>query len=68
MVKGNRGDPLVDRGEMLVEVLERNGVEVVNVVVEGGFHGIELSNATAAQQLYDSIKAFVHYSTYLATD
>ncbi|KAI3445590.1 hypothetical protein Pfo_002255 [Paulownia fortunei] len=63
MVKGNSGDPLVDRARMLVKLLESNGVEVVSVVLEGGYHGIELNNATAAQELYHLIKGFVH-STY----
>ncbi|PIN09118.1 Arylacetamide deacetylase [Handroanthus impetiginosus] len=59
MVKGNSGDPLVDRGKRLVKLLKANGVEVVSKVVRGGYHGIELNSATAAQKLYDSIKAFV---------
>ncbi|KAG8368842.1 hypothetical protein BUALT_Bualt15G0088800 [Buddleja alternifolia] len=59
MVKGNSGDPLVDRGEMLVKMLEKCGVEVIHVVVEGGYHGIELNNATAAQELYGYIKGFI---------
>lgn len=63
MVKVNTGDPLVDRAKMLVKLLETNGVNVVSVVVEGGYHGIELNNATAAQQLYNSIKAFIHSTT-----
>ncbi|KAL2536457.1 putative carboxylesterase 8 [Forsythia ovata] len=60
MMKGDDGDPLVDREKMLVKFLEANGVEVVSIFNEGGHHGIELSNTTAAQELYDAMKNFIH--------
>ncbi|KAL8509841.1 hypothetical protein ACS0TY_016893 [Phlomoides rotata] len=56
----NTGDPLVDRAKLLAKLLKSRKVEVVSVIEEGGFHGMELSNATAAQQLYDYINHFVH--------
>ncbi|KAL8505475.1 hypothetical protein ACS0TY_016646 [Phlomoides rotata] len=60
MIKANAGDPLVDRAKLLAKLLKSRKVEVVSVIEEGGFHGMELSNATAAQQLYDYINDFVH--------
>lgn len=59
MVKGNSGDPLVDREKQLVKLLESNGVSVVSVFVDGGYHRVELSNSTAAQELYDAVKDLI---------
>lgn len=59
MVKGNNGDPLVDREKQLVKLLESNGVSVVSVFVDGGYHRVELSNSTAAQELYDAVKDLI---------
>ncbi|KAK4480851.1 hypothetical protein RD792_011703 [Penstemon davidsonii] len=50
---------MVDRGKNLVKLLESFGVQVVSLIVEGGFHGAELTNVTAAQELYNSIKDFI---------
>ncbi|GER57478.1 alpha/beta-Hydrolases superfamily protein [Striga asiatica] len=58
-VKGDYGDPLVDRSVQLVRFLQSCRVEVYYRFNEGGFHGIELQNRTAAEQLYNDIKWFV---------
>ncbi|KAL3616594.1 hypothetical protein CASFOL_039984 [Castilleja foliolosa] len=58
-VKGDYGDPLVDRSVRLVQFLQSCRVTVYYRFNQGGFHGIELQNRTAAQQLYDDIKWFV---------
>ncbi|CAA2998047.1 probable carboxylesterase 8 [Olea europaea subsp. europaea] len=66
-VKGDEGDPLVDRSKQLVQLLQSYRVPVVSQFNQGGYHGIELSNTTAAQQLYTAMKNFV-YSTGLTED
>ncbi|GFP82305.1 carboxylesterase 1 [Phtheirospermum japonicum] len=62
-VKGDYGDPLVDRSVRLVQFLQSCRVNVFYRFNQGGFHGIELMNRTAAQQLYDDIKWFVSDGT-----
>ncbi|KAL6565915.1 hypothetical protein OROHE_004970 [Orobanche hederae] len=59
-VKGDYGDPLVDRSVQLVQFLQSCHVPVYYRFDQGGFHGIELQNTTAAQQLYDDMKFFVN--------
>ncbi|KAL2492125.1 putative carboxylesterase [Abeliophyllum distichum] len=58
-VKGNEGDPLVDRSKQLVQLLQAYKVPVVSKFDEGGYHGIELSNTTAATELYTAMKNFI---------
>lgn len=59
-VKGDYGDPLVDRSTLLVEKLRSYGVAVVYQYSRSGGHGIEQRNATAAQELYDGMKKFIY--------
>ncbi|GFP86001.1 probable carboxylesterase 8 [Phtheirospermum japonicum] len=59
-IKGDYGDPLVDRSVLLVKHLQSFRLPVYYRFNQGGFHGIELQNTTAAQQLYDDIKFFVN--------
>ncbi|KAL3615611.1 hypothetical protein CASFOL_041272 [Castilleja foliolosa] len=59
-IKGDYGDPLVDRSVLLTQHLQKFGLPVYYRFNQGGFHGIELQNTTAAQQLYDDIKYFVN--------
>ncbi|CAI9781557.1 unnamed protein product [Fraxinus pennsylvanica] len=61
ILKGDDGDPLVDMEKLLVKLLKSNGVQVFSIFNEGGYHGIELANATApqAQALYDAMKNFI---------
>ncbi|KAL0309171.1 UNVERIFIED_CONTAM: putative carboxylesterase 8 [Sesamum radiatum] len=59
-IKGDFGDPLVDRSVQLVQFLQSCRVPVYYRFNQGGFHGIELQNRTAAQQLYDDMKWFVN--------
>ncbi|XP_022859581.1 probable carboxylesterase 8 [Olea europaea var. sylvestris] len=59
LIKGDEGDPLVDREKLLAKFLKGNGVQVVSIFNGGGNHGIELSNTTAAQALYDAMKDFI---------
>ncbi|KAL2492136.1 putative carboxylesterase [Abeliophyllum distichum] len=58
--KANEGDPLSDRTTQLVKLLLENRVSVVYEYHQGGFHGMELQNTTAAQSLYNSMKFFVN--------
>ncbi|KAL6499343.1 hypothetical protein OROHE_026006 [Orobanche hederae] len=59
-IKSDYGDPLVDRSVQLVQFLRSCRVNVFYRFNPGGFHGIELQNRTAAQQLYDDMKWFVN--------
>ncbi|KAI3444627.1 hypothetical protein Pfo_001292 [Paulownia fortunei] len=58
-VKGDYGDPLVDRSSLLVAKLRSYGVRVAYQYSSGGGHGIEQRNTTAAQELYDGMKKFI---------
>ncbi|KZV16519.1 putative carboxylesterase 8-like [Dorcoceras hygrometricum] len=59
-IKGDYGDPLVDRSVQLTNFLKSCGVRVTSRFNPGGYHGIELSNRTAAQQLYNDMKFFIN--------
>ncbi|KAL0373580.1 UNVERIFIED_CONTAM: putative carboxylesterase 8 [Sesamum radiatum] len=59
-IKGDYGDPLVDRSVQLVQFLQSCRVPVYYRFNQGGFHGIELQDRKAAQQLYDDMKWFVN--------
>ncbi|KAL3814876.1 hypothetical protein ACJIZ3_016144 [Penstemon smallii] len=59
-IKGDFGDPLVDRSIQLAQFLYNNGVTIYYRFNAGGFHGIELQNTTAAQELYDDMKYFIN--------
>ncbi|XP_075487177.1 putative carboxylesterase 8 [Primulina tabacum] len=59
-IKGDYGDPLVDRSVQLAQFLMSCRVPVTYRFNPGGFHGIELNNRTAAQELYDDMKKFVN--------
>ncbi|KAG8363367.1 hypothetical protein BUALT_Bualt19G0015000 [Buddleja alternifolia] len=58
-IKGDFDDPLVDRSIELGKFLQSCRVPVYHRFNEGGFHGMELSDKTAAQKLYDDMKSFV---------
>ncbi|KAG8363374.1 hypothetical protein BUALT_Bualt19G0015700 [Buddleja alternifolia] len=58
-IKGDFGDPLVDRSIELGKFLQSCRVPVYHRFNEGGFHGMELSDKTVAQKLYDDMKSFV---------
>ncbi|KAK6918468.1 Alpha/beta hydrolase fold-3 [Dillenia turbinata] len=59
LVRGYGGDPLVDRQRELVKVLESRGLHVVALFREGGRHGAEGADPSAAQSLRDDVKHFV---------
>ncbi|KAL0464704.1 UNVERIFIED_CONTAM: putative carboxylesterase 8 [Sesamum latifolium] len=59
-IKGDYGDPLVDRSVQLAKFLQSCRVPVYSRFNQGGFHGIELQNRTAAQELYNEMKWFVN--------
>ncbi|PIN15454.1 Arylacetamide deacetylase [Handroanthus impetiginosus] len=59
-IKGDFGDPLVDRSVLLAQYLQSCGVPVYYRFNPGGGHGNELGNRTAAQQLYDDMRWFVN--------
>ncbi|KAG8363366.1 hypothetical protein BUALT_Bualt19G0014900 [Buddleja alternifolia] len=59
-IKGDFGDPLVDRSILLAQFLQQCNVRLYYRFNQGGFHGIELQNTTAAQQLYNDMRFFVN--------
>ncbi|PIN15455.1 Arylacetamide deacetylase [Handroanthus impetiginosus] len=59
-IKGDFGDPLVDRSVQLLHFLQSRKVPVYYRFNRGGYHGIELQNTTAAQQLYNDMRWFVY--------
>ncbi|KAL2514994.1 putative carboxylesterase 8 [Forsythia ovata] len=63
-MKADEGDPMVDRVMQLVHLLQSYGVPVIYQFNRGGNHGMELSDKTAAKNLYDDMKELV-YSTLL---
>ncbi|CAI9764814.1 unnamed protein product [Fraxinus pennsylvanica] len=66
-VKADEGDPFVDRTTQLVNLLKGYKVSVVYQHNQGGFHGIELQNTTAAQILYNDMKLFIDSTTTRVT-
>ncbi|KAL9142068.1 hypothetical protein ABFS82_14G144700 [Erythranthe guttata] len=58
-IKGDYGDPLVDRSILLGKFLQSCKVPVYYRFNTGGFHGIELQNKSAAQQLYNDMRWFI---------
>ncbi|CAA2998049.1 probable carboxylesterase 8 [Olea europaea subsp. europaea] len=66
-IKGDEGDPLVDRAIQLVQLLQSYGVPVVYQFNRGGHHGVELLNKTEAQYLYSAMRDFV-LSTWATED
>ncbi|KAL8028266.1 hypothetical protein ABFX02_14G147600 [Erythranthe guttata] len=58
-IKGDFGDPLVDRSILLGKFLQSCKVPVYYRFNSGGFHGIELQNKSAAQQLYNDMRWFI---------
>ncbi|KAL2514855.1 putative carboxylesterase 8 [Forsythia ovata] len=58
-MKADEGDPMVDRAMQLVHLLQSYGVPVIYQFNRGGNHGMELSDKTAAKNLYDDMKEFV---------
>ncbi|KAL8495423.1 hypothetical protein ACS0TY_019531 [Phlomoides rotata] len=64
-IKGDYGDPLVDRSVQLAQFLASCRVPVYSRFNQGGFHGIELLNTTVAKELYRDMKWFVNDSSGL---
>ncbi|XP_009630578.1 probable carboxylesterase 8 [Nicotiana tomentosiformis] len=58
LIRGYEGDPLVDRGKQLANMLESRGVHVVREFLEIGYHVVELFDSQIARALYDLIKNF----------
>ncbi|KAM1634396.1 hypothetical protein EV1_027372 [Malus domestica] len=59
LVRGNGGDPLLDRQREFAALLESRGVHVVSKFDEGGCHAVELFDPGMAQVLYDIIGDFI---------
>nr|GMD43665.1 carboxylesterase 1-like [Ipomoea batatas] len=58
-VSGSKGDPTVDRQVEVLNALRNMGVKAVGRFIEGGRHGIELSDPPKAKELCIAIKEFV---------
>lgn len=59
LVKGSKGDPLVDRQREFVEVLEGAGVDVTAKFDDDGYHAVELLDEAKAAALFDEVREFV---------
>ncbi|XP_061349073.1 carboxylesterase 1-like [Gastrolobium bilobum] len=59
LVSGNGGDPLVDRGKELVQLMEEKGVQVVSNFEEEGRHAEEIFDPIKAKELYGLVKGFI---------
>lgn len=62
------GDPLSDRTTLLVKLLKSYNVTVVYQYTQDGYHGIELQNRTAAQELYNHMKRFIYSANITGGD
>ncbi|KAJ3692761.1 hypothetical protein LUZ60_011856 [Juncus effusus] len=60
LVLGCSGDPLFDRQNLFAELLERDGVEVVKKMDEGGFHAMELFVPEKGECLFKDVREFVY--------
>lgn len=59
LVSGNGGDPVVDRGKELAQMMEEKGVHVVKDFDEDGCHAIEYYDPLKAKKLIELIKGFI---------
>lgn len=59
LVRGNAGDPLIDRQREFAGLLQAAGVDVVERLDNDGHHAVELFNPAEAQRLFDDVRAFV---------
>ncbi|KAK7343642.1 hypothetical protein VNO77_12548 [Canavalia gladiata] len=62
-VFGCEGDPLVDRGKDLVELLEAKRVHVVGQFYQGGRHGIFAGDPSMSIKVFDLVKSLRHDSS-----
>ncbi|XP_072995456.1 carboxylesterase 1-like [Typha latifolia] len=60
LVKGSKGDPLLDRQREFAKWLEEGGVEVVEKIDPEGFHAAELFVENKAAELFGEIREFVY--------
>ncbi|PKU88024.1 probable carboxylesterase 8 [Dendrobium catenatum] len=60
LIKGRRGDPLIDRQRQFVKVMEAAGVRVVVQLEEEGIHAIELFDPAAAEAFFVTVKEFIN--------
>ncbi|CAB4301773.1 unnamed protein product [Prunus armeniaca] len=59
LVTGWDGDPLIDRQIEVAKMLEENGVHVVCHFAEGGYHGIDIFDASKGKALFVVVKNFI---------
>lgn len=60
LIKGRKGDPLIDRQRQLVRVMVAAGVRVVAQLEEEGVHAIELFDPAAAEALFADVNEFIN--------
>ncbi|XP_072995457.1 carboxylesterase 1-like [Typha latifolia] len=60
LVKGSKGDPLLDRQREFAKWLEEGGVKVVEKIDPEGFHAAELFVEKKAKELFGEIREFVY--------
>lgn len=60
LVRGYRGDPLVDRQREVAEMMEREGVRVVAEVDKEGYHAVELFKPDKAEEMVVDLRRFLY--------
>ncbi|KAL0907827.1 hypothetical protein M5K25_022268 [Dendrobium thyrsiflorum] len=60
LIKGRKGDPLIDRQRQFVKVMEAAGVPVVGQLEEEGIHAIEIFDPAAAEAFFFAVKEFIN--------
>ncbi|XP_031260621.1 probable carboxylesterase 120 [Pistacia vera] len=59
VITGWNGDPMIDRQIELVKMIEQKGVKVKSHFCDGGYHGIDIVDATKMKDLQIILKNFV---------
>lgn len=62
LVKGFIGDPLYDRQQEFVRMMEEQGASVVAAMDDQGYHGIEMMDLDKAESLNDECRKFIYGS------
>jgi acetyl esterase/lipase len=60
LVAGGDRDPVFDRQMMFVEMLKKDGVNVISHFIQGNPHGVEITEPSTAPVLFVSIKKFIN--------
>ncbi|KAK2653715.1 hypothetical protein Ddye_013571 [Dipteronia dyeriana] len=68
LVTGYDGDPLIDRQNELVKIMEKKGIKVKRQFAKGGSHGAEFLDPSKCEEFFGLLKDFLFSSTFSAHD